>query len=280
MTQVESPGPHRGWYSRGYLPHWDHPGMIQSINFRLADAMPQAVLERWGLELGLGALASRRREGEHEVLSESRRQDASAPSHATELRRRIEEYLDAGHGECWLRRPDIAALVEGALLHFDTQRYLLLAWCVMPNHVHALIETKEGWPLDGVVHSWKSYTSHEAGRIKRRAAGGTPALPVHQCRRLAAWERQRPAGEFWQREYLDRYVRNAEHYTKVVAYIEDNPVKAGLAKLKTDWPWSSARFRFGNDSVVSLETGNAGVSPASPERKQKHAGETPALPEA
>ena len=47
--------------------------------------------------------------------------------HAVELRRRIEEHLDAGHGECWLRRSDIARLVEGVLFHFDGQRYRLLA---------------------------------------------------------------------------------------------------------------------------------------------------------
>jgi REP element-mobilizing transposase RayT len=69
-----------------------------------------------------------------------------------EFRRRIEEYLDAGHGACWLHRADIAALVEGALLHFDQQRYRLLAWCIMPNHVHALIETMEGFPLPDVLH--------------------------------------------------------------------------------------------------------------------------------
>jgi REP element-mobilizing transposase RayT len=233
MTNVESSAPHLGWHSRGYLPHWDHPGMIQSLNFRLGDALPQAVLEKWRQELempSLGAPASRRRVPKTNAAGA----DVSAPRNeaAVELRRRIEEYLDAGHGQCWLGRREIAALVEGALLHFDTQRYQLLAWCVMPNHVHALIETKEGWPLDGVLHAWKSFTSHEAGKILRGAAGGTPALPG-----------KRPAGEFWQREYLDRYVRNAEHYAKVLAYIEENPVKAGLAKIKTDWPWSSARFR-------------------------------------
>jgi putative DNA methylase len=72
--------------------------------------------------------------------------DAGAPSadliqREIELRRRIEEYLDAGHGACWLRRPEIAALVEGALRYFDGQRYRLLAWCVMPNHVHTLIRS-------------------------------------------------------------------------------------------------------------------------------------------
>jgi hypothetical protein len=105
MTNAESPGPHRGWYSRGYLPHGDHPGMIQSVNFRLGDSMPASVIEKWKTELAL--------------QSEGQR--------AVELRRRIEEHLDADHGGCWLRQPDIACLVECSLFHFDGQRYRLLA---------------------------------------------------------------------------------------------------------------------------------------------------------
>ena len=96
----------------------------------------------------------------------------------------------------------------------------------MPNHVHALIETREGFPLAEVMHSWKSFTSHQANDLLKRS------------------------GEFWQREYLDRFVRNAEHYQKVVDYIEENPVKAGLVKLKTDWPWSSAKFRAPGSAAV------------------------------
>jgi putative DNA methylase len=220
VTQVASPAPHLGWHSRGYLPHWDHPGMIQSLNFRLADAMPQAVLSRWRMELGLDA-------------SKSASRDAGAPSWAADagikFRRRVEEYLDAGSGECWLRCPEIAALVEGALLHFDLERYRLLAWCIMPNHVHVLIETLEGWRLSDVLHSWKSFTGSKANELLQRH------------------------GEFWQREYLDRFIRNAEHYEKVLNYIEENPVAAGLAKVKTDWQWSSARFR--NSGSASIPAG-------------------------
>ena len=182
--------------------------MIQSINFRLGDSLPHSVLEKWQNELALKFQPDVRR--------------------ATELRRRIEEYIDAGHGECWLRQPAIARLVEGALLRFDPERYRLLAWCVMPNHVHVLIETKEGLPLADILHSWKSYSSSQANKLLTRN------------------------GEFWQREYLDRYVRNAGHYQTVVAYIEENPVKAGLARVKTDWPWSSARFRAFLGAPASL----------------------------
>ncbi|MGA2686409.1 MAG: transposase [Verrucomicrobiota bacterium] len=225
MTNVESPGPHQGWYSRGYLPHWDHPGMMQSINFRLGDSMPAGVIEKWKTELTL--------------QSESQR--------SVELRRRIEKYLDAGHGTCWLNQPDIACLAERALFHFDGQRYRLLAWCIMPNHIHALIETREGFPLADVLHSWKSFTSHKANASLRRTGG------------------------FWEREYLDRFVRNAEHYAKVVAYIEENPVKAGLARLKRDWPWSSARFRvLGDAAAPAVGFGK--------EARHQLAGGTPALP--
>jgi REP element-mobilizing transposase RayT len=205
VTSVDSPAPHRGWHSRGYLPHWDHPGMIQSANFRLGDSLPAKVIAEWKCEIDL--------------LPENNQSAA--------LRRRMEEYLDAGHGNCWLRRAEIARLVQEALLHFDGDRYRLLAWCVMPNHVHTLVETQEGFPLADIVHSWKSFTGHEANKILSRT------------------------GEFWQRDYFDRYVRDAEHYERVVAYIEENPVKANLAKIKTDWAWSSARFRVPGTAAVS-----------------------------
>ena len=111
----------------------------------------------------------------------------------------------------------------------------------MPNHVHALIETQMQFSLSSVLHSWKSFIGHEANRV----------LLLQ--------------GEFWQREYLDRYVRNAEHYEKVIDYIEENPVKARLAKIKTDWLWSSARFRTPGSAAVSVANrpGTAAVPAAS-----------------
>ena len=94
-----------GWHERGYLPHCDFPGLVQFVTFRLADSMP----------------ASRRGEWEHLLKIEDVR----------ERRTKLEEYLDRGVGECWLRDPRIARLAEDALRFFHDQRYELLAWCVM-----------------------------------------------------------------------------------------------------------------------------------------------------
>jgi putative transposase len=182
----------RGWYSRGYLPHFDAPGVRQMITYRLHDAMP----------------ASRRHEWEALIAIEEER----------ERRIKIESYLDAGYGECHLRQPDIAGLVQENLLHFDGTRYRLLAWAVMPNHVHVLIETSQT-SLAEILHGWKSFTAKAANRVLRRE------------------------GELWQPEYFDRFIRDETHFGKAVRYIENNPVKAGLVKLPEEWFFGSAHYR-------------------------------------
>lgn len=181
------------WRSRGYLPHFDQVGLIQSITFRLVDSLPRGFLEKCEKDL------------------------AGFPENERKKKRyiRIERMLDRGIGECRLRDPRVAEMVENALLHFDTKRYRLLCWCIMPNHVHSMIEIFPGHPLKEVAHTWKSFTSHEANGILKRS------------------------GNFWQREYHDRFIRDDDHYANTVRYIGENPVKAGLVSRAEDWRWSS-----------------------------------------
>ncbi|HEX4961909.1 MAG TPA: transposase [Thermoanaerobaculia bacterium] len=186
------------WRSRGYLPHFDEPGRVQALTFRLHDAVPDSVVQSW-----------------KDKLAWAENLPATDPREV-ELRHLIARYEDAGHGACWLRDERIAALVENALLHFDDQRYHLIAWCIMPNHVHGLIEMQENWTLGSIVHSWKSYTAHRANQILRRS------------------------GEFWFREYHDRFIRDDAHFARAVRYIEHNPVKGKLVRLPEEWRWSSA----------------------------------------
>jgi len=174
---------------------------VQSLGFRLRDAVPAEVLRRW-----------------REELAWTKGLPASDPREIL-LRKLIAKHEDAGHGACWLRDPRIAPLVEEALLHFDGQRYRLIAWCVMPNHVHALVETREEWPLTGIVHSWKSFTAHRANSILKRS------------------------GDFWLREYFDRFIRDERPFANAVGYIEMNPVQAGLVARAEEWRGSSAWWR-------------------------------------
>ena len=186
-----------GWHSRGYLPHFDRGQLAQFITIRLHDALPASVLVRWKEEL------KHEQPGEVEAI----------------LRRRVEAYLDQGHGSCYLRDSGVATMVQNALLFHDESKYRLSAWVVMPNHVHLLCIPAAGHNLAEIMHSLKSYTANEANRMLGRK------------------------GKFWQKEYFDRYIRNARHFAKVVTYIEKNPVKARLCERAEDWPFSSASFR-------------------------------------
>ncbi|MCX6620942.1 MAG: transposase, partial [Acidobacteria bacterium] len=85
---------------------------------------------------------------------------------------------------------------------------------VMPNHVHLLILPHAALPL--ITHWIKGRTAREANLLLGRT--GEP---------------------FWQHESYDHWVRSARELLRIAAYIEANPVAAGLSTPE-DWPWSSA----------------------------------------
>ena len=124
--------PHKTWHDRGYLPHFDEAGTVQFLTFRLVDAVPAAMVTAWKTELKLSG---------GETADDPR---------CARLRGRIERFADQGHGACWLKDARVGEVVQDALLHFDGERYRLLAWVIMPNHVHAVIETLPGFPWTGL----------------------------------------------------------------------------------------------------------------------------------
>ena len=204
----------KGWYSSKHLPHFDVPGTRQFITYRLADALP----------------ASRRSEWEAFLALED----------DLEKQRKIEVYLDKGYGECHLRDPRIAGLVQENLWHHDGVKYRLFAWVIMPNHVHALVEIWDT-PLGQVVKNWKSYTIKAANKILGRQ------------------------GTFWLDDYFDHYSRDEAEFWRTVRYIENNPVKAGLVRTPEEWLWSSARYRSRKDlSARTLTHPNADRVPPPP----------------
>ena len=87
--------------------------------------------------------------------------------------------------------------MQNALLFHDNNKYRLSAWVIMPNHVHLLCTPMTCHSLAEIMHSLKSYTATEANKTLGRK------------------------GRFWQKEYFERYIRNASHFANVVAYIEN-----------------------------------------------------------
>ena len=123
-------------------------------------------------------------------------------------------------GPAWLRDPRIANLIAHAIVIGEVERhfYELRAWVVMPNHVHLLILPQVAVP---VLMRWlKGSTARQANRILGRTGQA-----------------------FWQDESWDHYLRNSDQLNRSIAYIEGNPVSAGLVASAENWPWSSAGWQ-------------------------------------
>ncbi len=201
-----------------YLPHWRREGATYAVTFRLADSIP----------IEIQAEYARERERLKLLHEQGQLQSEALKYEYMRLRSdKIESYLDSGKGSCILREPAIGQLVFDALTHFDGERYDLVAAVVMPNHVHVVVAPLPGYDLEGILHSWKSFTSHEIHKLKRSS------------------------GEVWQAESYDHLIRSSEDFGRQVRYVLENPRKAGLV----DWPRlyvAEGAFGEGRDAPLNL----------------------------
>src|SRR5262245_8862899 len=216
-----------GILTRRCLPHWYVPGAMHFVTYRLADTIPGAVLHQL-------------REERKAICKKPPESGAPPGQHRERAHKRFfagyDEYLDRGGSIDWLKEPAVAAMILGNLHHHNGVKYHLLAYCIMPNHVHVLLQPAEpvprpeeyepdeaadgGSPLSGVMHSLKSYTAHQANKLLGRS------------------------GQFWQHESDDHWVRDEDELARIVAYIAANPVKAGLVKHPHEWYFCSAHDRY------------------------------------
>ncbi|MFA6287201.1 MAG: transposase [Opitutaceae bacterium] len=177
-----------------HLPHWQQPGALVFLIWRLADSLPSTLLESWQTERTAWL-----------ALHPSPWDAATEISYRETFTDRIDHWLDAGHGSCVLRDPTCSSLVENALRHFDGQRYALDSFVIMPSHVHAIIRLVADHPLPTVVKSWKSFSARKIN------------------------DHHATTGPLWQEDYWDRLIRDASHLHRCRDYIGRNPGKALLA---------------------------------------------------
>ena len=146
----------------------------------------------------------------------------------------MDRYLDTTSvGPLYLRQPAIAQVVVNSLLRgVEEGHYELGAYAVMPNHVHTLLLPKV--PPSQLMRALKGVTAREANRILNRTGQS-----------------------FWQGESYDHWVRDQTEWDRIAKYIEENPVKAGLAVRAEAYPWSSAG---GEAPCVGTSADAAGTS--------------------
>lgn len=223
-------------FYRRHLPHIHSPGSTLFVTFRLHGSIPQNVLKHWKAE---------REHFENLLRSEAKSGESSNSLRSFQERlefnrlrfAQFEEILHKTQtGPTWLKDPKIAKIVAVALHHHDQKSYVLDAFCIMSNHVHvvftphlnerSLTEIPGSNPLkfetDGqtvpkILQSIKGYSGYESNKLLKRK------------------------GKFRQDESYDHEVRDNEEYSRIVAYVLSNPVKAGLVKYWQDWPWNYTR---------------------------------------
>jgi REP element-mobilizing transposase RayT len=193
-----------------HLPHQVPEGVPIFLTWNLKGAMPRDVHVR---------LQREREQLERQPPRAGESPRDRALRHGKLIFAKSDEFLDrAEAGPLHLKDPAAAKIVEEAILFGTQERHALLAWCVMANHVHVLLTPL--WPLAKVTQGLKGFTAHEINRLQNEV-GRT----------------------FWVDESYDHWARDEEELLRIIVYIENNPVKAGLCEKPEDWQWSSARFR-------------------------------------
>jgi hypothetical protein len=229
-----------GVFRRRHLPHWDvedQPIFITACLEGSISAAGLSNLRKYRNELDQRPKPDRINENEWEYKKQKL------------IFRRMDELLDFKSHVRHLEDDCQAEIVQDAFLHFADERYDLLGFVVMPSHHHWVFLPDEAWsneaveqlirngkkrrtPREIISHSIQSYTGTMCNRIRNAT------------------------GSYWQVETFDHWIRDDDELLRVITYIENNPVAAGLVPNPEDWKWSSARIRK-----------LAGLKPGEPIRK-------------
>jgi alanyl-tRNA synthetase/REP element-mobilizing transposase RayT len=119
--------------------------------------------------------------------------------------------------------PDERQIVLACILHWKDRRYELYAACVMPDHVHLLLEprikedrttgTPEFFSLSEILHTIKSFTAHEINKLRQSS------------------------GAVWEKESFDRLIRSESDLQEKFHYITRNPWDGNVVNPNEDYPW-------------------------------------------
>ena len=190
--------------------HWNHGPHIQLsdsvifITWRLAFTMPKYIRDMFNeikLEKSEDNLHSLKKNSEF-LYNRFMKFDDSLGKLST--------------GDINLNEEQIAEIIKSTLHIHDGIKYVLHCYCIMSNHLHFVIKPLKDkqdkiYKVSNIIQSIKRYTSMEINKSKNRT------------------------GQVWDDFYFDRIIRTEEEYRKVIGYILNNPVKAGLVQDLMQW---------------------------------------------
>jgi REP element-mobilizing transposase RayT len=233
-------------FYRRRLPHYQPPNETFHVTFRLAGSLPQETILRL--------------KREHQEINKSIQKVRSADEQRKLSREwganyfdRFDEFLDrATDGPFWLREDAVAARVAEIMRAQDGKDYDLLAYCLMPNHVHLLAtfwqSTTNAAEVDVErssdryrVTTGKTSKCDQRTEVRSTVAQYFLADALKKLKGVSAYECNKLLNRrdaFWQHESYDHVIRDEAELERTVWYILENPVKAGLCSHWRDWKWT------------------------------------------
>ncbi len=209
-------------YYRQRLPHIQPLGTAFFVTFRLFGSVPKVELRKLKQSYG----------DKLQKLNTIKESDIRN-QHIYQLRQDYflaqEKLLESiKTGPHYLKIPEVANIVCNEIQRFDKELYQLVCYTIMSNHVHMVIDTslhaQNENEISKIMDSYKSLNV-----IMKRIKGPTAIKANRVLNR---------AGQFWDRESFDTYIRNERMLSNVINYTINNPVKAGFAKEWNEWPFT------------------------------------------
>jgi len=191
-------------YYRRNLPHIHLSQARYFITFRLANSLPNEVVERLRAEYDDSL--------KHEIHTSNDAMNERQRAYFQKFDQLLDE---SSIGDRWLERTEIADCVIEALRFYDGTSYDLLCCTVMSNHVHMLVDHSfdiSGRRIEEILQSIKKYTARKSNQLLDRTGE-----------------------QFWQYESYDHVVRDEQESENTIRYILYNPVKAGLCNEWQTW---------------------------------------------
>ncbi len=210
------------------LPHLQYVGAIFFVTFRLKGSLPASVIQGLITERD-NAIARLNERNSSTIIDEIDKEKKRYFA-------RIERTLDAcQYGPDWLRLTDIRMVVANRIKQAAPKGYDLLAYCIMPNHVHLVVDTAN--QLDAL--STQQEVTDDTYQQLYKTLGLIKGGSAFEANRLL-----NRTGAFWQPESYDHYVRDGNELARIIDYVVQNPVRAGLVTHWEAWPGTFLDERF------------------------------------